>query len=282
MKLSALSAFVLLVLLGHAAVAEDAISGSYSYQSMILTLEKGAGDSVAGELAGGGNRYALRGVMQSGSAIGSVSGAETRLGFEAIPEGDGLLLVLYGLDAAGMPQRDRAERYRFVRSQTDRATGGVYVNGAALDDKTRQALQELYRVRVMDGHYWYDALSGAWGVEGGPTAGFLVSGLNLGGTLSADASGGSTGVFFNGRELHVQDALALRQLLGTVIPGRYSLDGNGNLYVENGRWLLNLVQLARQAQGSTSYRSNITGIGAGSSGGTSYVMGSDWSVIVGD
>jgi hypothetical protein len=176
----------------------------------------------------------------------------------------------------------QVESHRLVLIQAEGTSGAVFVNGAALDGETLQALQDLYRVRVMDGRYWYDALSGAWGVEGGPTAGFLLPGLNLGGALSPDASDGGTGVFFNGRELHGQDALALRQLLGTVIPGRYSLDAYGNLSVENGPWILNLVQLARQAQGSTTYRSNITGMGAGSSGGTSYVMGKDWSVIVGD
>jgi hypothetical protein len=39
--------------------------------------------------------------------------------------------------------------------------------------------------------------------------------------------------------------------------------------------------VARQrGGGSTFYRSNNTGIGAGSSGGTSYVMGKDWSVTI--
>lgn len=283
MRISARCAIAvsLLLWLGGASLAEDAFSGSYSYQSMTLTLQE-SGNTVAGELASDGNRYSLSGAVQSGGAVGSVGGAGARLGFEAVPKGDGLLLILYGLDAAGVPQQESAERYLFVRSQADQASGDVYINGAALDGETLNALQDLYRVRVVEGRYWYDALSGAWGVEGGPTAGFLLPGLNLGGTLSADASGGGTGVFFNGRELHGQDALALQQLLGTVIPGRYSLDAYGNLAVENGRWLLNLVQLARQAQGSTTYRSNITGMGAGSSGGTSYVMGKDWSVIVGD
>ena len=102
--------------------------------------------------------------------------------------------------------------------------------------------------------------------------------------MRADASGGGTGVFFNGRELHRQDALALQQLFGVVIPGRYTLDAYGNLALENGRFVVNLLQAVRQSQGggNSIYRSNITGIGAGGSGGTSYVMGKDWSVIIGD
>ena len=81
------------------------------------------------------------------------------------------------------------------------------------------------------------------------------------------------------------DVLALRQLLGAVNPGRYWLDPQGNVGIEGGGFLLNLLQYANAArsrsQGNTIYRSNITGIGTGSSGGTSYVMGKGWSVMVG-
>jgi len=43
---------------------------------------------------------------------------------------------------------------------------------------------------------------------------------------------------------------------------------------------LNLWQLARRSQQNTFYRNSYTGIGRGSSGGTSYVIGKDFSVIV--
>ena len=158
----------------------------------------------------------------------------------------------------------------------------VIVNDVRLSDRVLHALEVQYRVRVQDGAYWYDAASGAWGFDGGPTVGFIPAGLRLGGALQSDASDGTTSVFINGRQLPMRDVLALRQLVGTVIPGRYWLDAQGNVGMEGGPAFLNLVALARQQarRNTPFYRSGLTGIGAGSSGGTSYVMGKDWSVII--
>jgi len=144
------------------------------------------------------------------------------------------------------------------------------------------ALEAQYRVRAQNGAYWYDPACGAWGFAGGPTVGFIPAGLDLGGPLQADASGGTTLVFINGRQLPVRDVLALRQLVGPVLPGRYWLDAQGNVGVEGGPAFMNLAALVqrRARPNSAFYRSGITGIGAGRSGGTSYVIGEDWSVTV--
>lgn len=159
----------------------------------------------------------------------------------------------------------------------------VVVNDVRLDAERLAALEARYGVRVLDGAYWYDAASGAWGLAGGPTAGFIPAGLRLGGPLRADASGGTTDVYVNGRRLPAADVQALQPLTGPVQPGRYWLDAQGNVGREGGPAFLNLVALARQARGgsgSAFFRSGNTGIGAGSSGGTSYVMGDGWSVTV--
>lgn len=158
----------------------------------------------------------------------------------------------------------------------------VVVNDVRLPAHTLSALETQYRVQVQEGAYWYDPACGAWGFAGGPTVGFIPAGLHLGGPLQPNASGGTTPVFINGRQLPMRDVLALRQLVGTVLPGRYWLDALGNVGVEGGPAFLNLVALTRQQarRNTTFYRSGITGIGAGSSNGTSYVMGKDWSVIV--
>lgn len=159
----------------------------------------------------------------------------------------------------------------------------VVVNGVLLPSEAVAALDRQYRVHIQDGRYWYDCRSGAWGFEGGPTVGFIPAGLHLGGSLRRNASRGDTGVFVNGRELPVQDLLALQQLVGYVGPGRYWLDAWGNAGVEGGPTLVNLAERARQAGGGGNnafYRSGNTDYGAGSSGGTSYVMGEDWSVIL--
>jgi hypothetical protein len=166
-------------------------------------------------------------------------------------------------------------------SDTPSSERHVIVNDVRLSNDVIQGLEAQYGVRVQAGAYWYDAVSGAWGFDGGPTVGFIPPGLELGGPLAPDASNGTTPVFINGRQLPVRDVLALQQLVGPVLPGRYWLDAQGNVGVEGGPAFLNLVALAQQGQRTTTfYRSGLTDIGAGSSGGTSYVMGEDWSVII--
>ena len=78
----------------------------------------------------------------------------------------------------------------------------AFANRVRLEDRTRMALERTYGVPVAAGRYWYDAFSGVWGMEGGPAQGQIHPGLQLGGPLRADASGGDTGVFVNGRQLH--------------------------------------------------------------------------------
>jgi hypothetical protein len=121
----------------------------------------------------------------------------------------------------------------------------IAVNGVRLTEAQIQNLEQRYRIQLQDGAYWYDRVSGAWGRQGGPTVGFTLAGLDLGGALRTDASGGGTGVFINGRELHPMDALALQQLLGSVQPGRYWLDAQGNAGYEGGPALINLAAVAR-------------------------------------
>jgi len=157
------------------------------------------------------------------------------------------------------------------------------VNGVPLSAEQIQQLSVRYGVQVLPGSFWYDPVCGAWGFAGGPTLGFLPAGMNVGGPLRPDASAGTTGVFVNGRELPMRDVRNLQQIVGAVLPGRYWLDAAGNVGVEGGPPFLNLIALARQVQripGNAFYRSGTTGIGAGRSGGTSYVIGEDWSVIV--
>ena len=168
-----------------------------------------------------------------------------------------------------------------MTAQSANAQNQVIVNKVPLSKEIIDGFRNQYGIQMQPGDYWYDQACGAWGYTGGPTMGFLVPGLQLGGKMSADASNGNTGVFINGRQLHAQDLLGLQQLLGPVMPGRYWLDGYGNAGYQGGPAIVNLWQVA-QSQQSTFYRNSYTGIGAGSSGGTSYVMGKDWSVIVGN
>jgi hypothetical protein len=65
------------------------------------------------------------------------------------------------------------------------------------------------------------------------------------------------------------------------------VDALGNCgYEGNPTPMMNLAALAQAARarsgGTYHSRSDITGIGSGGDGKTSYVMGKDWSVIVGE
>jgi hypothetical protein len=126
----------------------------------------------------------------------------------------------------------------------------VIVNAEPLRDDQIQMLEEMYRTTVRDGRYWYDRATGSWGFEGGPTINFIAPGLDLGGQLREDASNGTTGVFINGRQLHLQDVLGLQQLTGIVIPGRWWVDAAGNIGLEGGPMLGNLLLAARARQGA--------------------------------
>jgi hypothetical protein len=121
----------------------------------------------------------------------------------------------------------------------------VTVNRVRLSDSRVAELEQQYRVRVQDGAYWYDRASGAWGRDGGPTAGWILPGLDLGGPLPADASRGNTGVFINGRELHLLDVAALMRFM-PVYRGRWWVDAQGNFGAEGGPVLGNLWVLAQQ------------------------------------
>lgn len=137
----------------------------------------------------------------------------------------------------------------------------IEINGRPATEADRRVLADLARASgrpTRPGRYWYDAATGAFGLWGGPTVGFIASHLALGGRLPANASGGGrgelTGVFINGRELHPQDVVGLSMMMGVPVQrGRWWVDARGDAGVEGGPALFNIFALARQnraAQGS--------------------------------
>src|SRR5215469_12337605 len=81
----------------------------------------------------------------------------------------------------------------------------IVVNAQPLSAEEVRQLQRIYPVPMKPGRYWYDKASGAWGVEGDGIAGQMRPGLRLGGPLRADASGGTSGIFFNGRQITMSE-----------------------------------------------------------------------------
>ena len=148
--------------------------------------------------------------------------------------------------------------------------GEIIFNGVALNSEELNNLQGMFPA----GRYWYDPVSGLWGMEGGPGAGQLYPNLSLGGPLRSDASvpSGTTNVFINGRELHPQEVYFLQNLYGYVIPGRYWLDPSGNGGFEGGPAIYNLGAAMASGMGS----------GGGSGGGGGRLGHSVTGSVLGD
>ena len=126
----------------------------------------------------------------------------------------------------------------------------------ARDLDTLNQLELRWGQRLPDGSYWYDNVSGAAGTWGGPATALLPAGLELGGPLPANASGGGTGVFINGREIHPADARVLWQYTGyPPRRGRYWVDAQGNFGYERGAMIGNLHALARAKGGAGGQKS---------------------------
>lgn len=120
---------------------------------------------------------------------------------------------------------------------------GIVVNAAPLTEETLQQLRQLYPVTIEPGRYWYDAVSGAYGREGQPIAGQMIPGLALGGPLAANASGGTSGVFINGRELTIGEKAFIERLCQTpVAAGRYWVLATGVGGYEGQGAFFNLAQ----------------------------------------
>jgi hypothetical protein len=90
--------------------------------------------------------------------------------------------------------------------------------------------------------------------------GVLQPGLPYG-PVSPTASAGNTGVFINGRQINLTEALYIKSLLGSVLPGRWWLDGrSGNFGVEGNQVpagnLFAIAKAAAQSQGGNSYYYN--------------------------
>ena len=158
------------------------------------------------------------------------------------------LLVLAALVAVVSPAAAQADRTQTI------------INGKAMTAEQRAEFIRTYGTRPLGGNFWYDPASGLWGVVGREAFGVLQPGLPFG-VVSPTASAGTTGVFINGRQINLTEALYIKSLLGSVLPGRWWLDGRtGNFGMEGNQMAVgNLFAIARsaaQSRGGNSYYYN--------------------------
>ncbi len=273
--------FVFILLISSFVALCTAHAGDYSGTfvisepggSITLTLNQDESGDVSGEMTDGFTFLHLEGKREGPGISGDATSDDgEELGFVAKFEADGnLYLKVFTLDASDNPDYSAAKTLIFARRGPGEAgqaaqkadspgapdggvktTRQVYVNRVRLDEATLRTLETQYRMPIQNGRYWYDAICGAWGVEGGPTAGFIYPGLNLPVPMPVDISQGGTGIFINGREIHAQDRVALQQIFGTTIPGRYWLDARGNLGPEGGGAIANLAAAIEASRGGQS------------------------------
>lgn len=111
------------------------------------------------------------------------------------------------------------------------AIDSVLVNGLRLSGSDLSTLQGL-GMEPDSGSYWYDPASGAWGPMGGATRGYTLDSLAVFAPLpTMNVSGGTTGIWINGRQLtsrEVSDAAPCYSFDSI----RYEMDSQGELWVE--------------------------------------------------
>jgi len=131
-------------------------------------------------------------------------------------------------------------------------TSPVTINGRPLSAVQLRQLQAAYG-GIIPGRYWYDPISGYWGLEGRDPAGYTQTGLNFG-PVSPRASNGHSGAFLNGREISLGEQLIYSRIFGTPpTPGRFWLDGRtGNVGFEGFPYAVdNIVARIQQARGGS-------------------------------
>lgn len=133
------------------------------------------------------------------------------------------------------------------QTNTPQSMPKVIMNNKEWDANDLTAFEQVYGKAPAPGDYWYDKISGMYGVMGQPAAGFLRPGHEYG-DLPSYASNGNTKVFFNNRELSQIEYMGLCATIGTyVMPGHYWLDAMGNAGMQGNPFpLVNLFAAAQQ------------------------------------
>ena len=267
-----------------------------------MHLNDNGNGTYSGYITGPSGKINITGKVQQGMLAGDVTTTTGKCSFAIIQNGTDYVLSTTNYDAYGRPIPATTSYLYFVKKEGNNSaqptvSNQIYFNGIKASTSSISQLENYYKVKVMNGRYWYDNVSGMWGLEGGPTLGVLLPNLQLGGQLRSNASRGNTGVYINGRNLPQQDLMVLQSVLGYIQPGKYWIDANGNAGKEGGPALINLRQAVAANQQNNSnynsggnantssgnkntfYRNSYTGTGSGSDGETFYVIGDGFSYI---
>lgn len=268
---------------GHAGGEPIEYAGTLAGETVRLTVRTFSDGRFDGVLSVRGEQWPVSGEVVAERYLGQLRGPDGVVELHGERERDLLVIQVAGRDgeptlatlsrrAGGLAARGAPDRF-------------VVVNGRRLSEQRLDELQSQRGLRIDDGRYWYDPVSGACGAEGGPTAAFIPPGLELGGPLAVDASGGGTDVYVNGREIHALDLAALQGVIGPVSRGRYLLDPHGVVSYEDGAAIVDLSKTANQFPVAAQtpmgeQRSRITLAGSAPTGNSRHVISHDASGAV--
>jgi hypothetical protein len=179
-----------------------------------------------------------------------------------------IMAAIAGCVPPAQPSQYPNENQSEMQPQQPARDRHITINGARLGSQEAATLADLEAaggVTLPDGSYWYDPVSGGFGEWGKPLAVLIGPGYVLGPKLPANASGGTSRVYINGRRLQVAEVNALSAITRFPWqPGHYFVDGQGNAGVEGGPILVNLIAVvqAQQTNGNVSAGKNSWTMGA--------------------
>ena len=246
------------ILFPNTFLAQD-FSGTYTvrHDGTTVTLKLLKSDAkYTGTVSSEEGSLDVSGSVQNGMLSGRIGDELDGIVFEARLNGGELLFTMVQLDDNDVPVTETAETYSFqktisgksaVQQQKKKTAGEIFINNKALTKNQMDELEKTYHIRPLPGSYWYDAVSGLYGVKGYPAFGFMLPGHAFG-ALHESASNGNTKTYINGRELPMSEYIVWSNLVGSWIqPGKYWLDAQGNAgYEGNAAPVINLYVLAQQ------------------------------------
>jgi hypothetical protein len=228
---------ILIQVLILSAFAQD-FSGRYTSSTqagqVILSLARNESGIYTGTISDNTNTLKISGQVVNGSLQGRIVEEGSNVVFAAAMQNQMLSLSMAQADIYGNINPATAQVMTFVRSGgsgEDPALnkGEIKINNIVLTKEQTREIVARYGIMPKPGNYWYDKVSGLYGVVGFPSYGFMYPGHNFG-ELSRNASSGNTGVLVNGRELPQMEWIIWSYILGTqVLPGSYWLDATGNV-----------------------------------------------------
>ncbi len=231
-------------------------SGTYSLNTTSgqssLVLKKNESGIYSGSLSINNAVFKIVGQVENGLLTGRIGEEGSAQIFAAQIQNQELTLTTAKSDLYGNLDLATAQVIVFKKSSGDifgatEKRGNVIINNTVLSYDQIKEIADRYGVEPVAGNYWYDKISGLYGVSGYPAYGFMYPGHNFG-VLSRNASSGNTGVIINGRELAQVEWAVWSYMLGYYIqPGSYWLDAQGNAGYEGSDVpVVNLFMAAQQ------------------------------------